>query len=281
MKNFIYTSGITGISLSILGITLKTLHWPGAGITLLLGLMCLAFIFIPASLVKLQKSTDDGLLKTVYWSAAISFFIMIIGMLLKIQHWPGASWFLITGMLIPFILLLPIYLIYHQKRKLKSDQHFFGIILFFLFLGVFSSLLALNVSKNILDMFNELSMEQNRINKFLLESKNRNNKEIDEALSYIKIMKEDAIKESQGKLSHKNYIVFQNNSNDRVPAKDFYKSLEKIKKLNLNSEQVVKEIESLIQVKNDFKYLSVHHSLFMNIMNNWETQLLILQQNMK
>ena len=281
MKNLVYISGILGISFSILGITFKVLHWPGAGISIFVGLICLSLIFVPLALIKLNKSTKDKLLKAVYWLAAVSFMITIIGMLFKIQHWPGASILLVIGVPLPFIILLPTYLFYHQKRKLKSDHNFFAVILFFLFLGIFSTLLAVNVSKNVLNMFANLSDEQAQINTFLSASKETPDHKIKKTLSLIKQMKEKAVKESKGNLSHKNYVVFQSNSNEASIGMEFYKNLLELESINKDSEQVVKNIAGLMQKKKDIKYLSVHHALFMNIMNNWESQLLVLQKSIQ
>lgn len=148
MKKSSYIIGIISLSIILIGTTFKASHLPGASILLTVGIGCLSFIFLPIVYFQLLRSTNDGLLKWVYHAAFISFFIDFVGMLFKIMHWPGASKLLMIGIPLPFILFLPFYISYHNKRKLKTDNSFFGILLFMIYLGVFSSLLAINYSKD-------------------------------------------------------------------------------------------------------------------------------------
>jgi len=48
MKKLVFISGGLSGSLTGLGILFKILHWPGAGILLLLGLGILSILFIPS-----------------------------------------------------------------------------------------------------------------------------------------------------------------------------------------------------------------------------------------
>jgi len=147
MKKASYILGIGSLSIILIATIFKAMHFPGAGILLTIGIGFMSFIFLPIAYAQLLKSTDDKLLKWVYHAAFISFFVDFIGMLFKIMHWPGANILMLIGVPLPFVLFLPVYVFYHTKRKLKTDVNFFGIILFMIYLGVFSSLLAVRPSE--------------------------------------------------------------------------------------------------------------------------------------
>lgn len=158
---------MVSLSITLLAIIFKISHWPGAGILLSLGLGTTTLMFLPIAFSKAIKSTDDNLLKLLYASAFISFSINFIGMLFKVMHWPGAGLFLLIGIPLPFVFFLPVYMIYHIKRKLKTNLNFFAIVLFMIYLGVFSSLLALRPALNIIDSFIRLNIQLSETNQFL------------------------------------------------------------------------------------------------------------------
>jgi len=153
MKKSVYITGIVCLIVILFAIIFKATHMAGAAVLLTVGLSSITFIFLPIAYFRLLKSTDDGLLKFVYTAAFISFAIDFIGMLFKILTWPGAGIFLTVGIPLPFVLFLPAYIVYHNKRKLKSNLNFFGVILFMIYLGVFSSLLAMDPNKSTYEAF--------------------------------------------------------------------------------------------------------------------------------
>jgi len=188
MKKTVYFLGIISLSIVLLATIFKSSHWPGAGILMTLGLGSITFIFLPLAYSQLLKSTDDKLLRWVYHTALISFGIDFIGMLFKVMHWPGASWFIIIGLPLPFVLFLPTYILYHNKRKLKTDMSFFSIILFMIYLGVFSSLLSLSVSKNIYEAYAVSVATISETNQYI-RSKSHVNNETNQLIEQIDRLK--------------------------------------------------------------------------------------------
>ena len=167
MKKSIYIFGIFCLSIVLIGTLFKTMHLPGSSILLTLGLLCTSLLFLPIALFHCTKATTDPLLKFVYYMAYISFTVDFVGMLFKIMHWPGASWFMIVGVPLPFVLFLPAYLVYHTKRKLKTDLNFLGVILVMIYLGVFSSMLAINVGYNVYKGYAQAAQELSQTNKLI------------------------------------------------------------------------------------------------------------------
>ncbi len=113
-------------------------------------------------------------------------------MAFKILHWPGAGIMLIIGVPIPFILFLPAYVRYHNKRKLKTDLHFFAIVLFMVYLGVFSSLLAIDVSRDVLGAYAHTANNISATNQYIAENvKNKPNAE--ELFNQLEKIKQDLV----------------------------------------------------------------------------------------
>lgn len=134
----------------LFGCLFKINHWPGAGILLTISIVALTFWFIPAALVNNFIGRDVRDKKWLFVATFITFFIVFLGALFKVQHWPGAGLLLLIGVPIPFILFLPVYLYHNAREKEQSPTNFIGIILGLTFIAVYSVLLAVNVSRNVL-----------------------------------------------------------------------------------------------------------------------------------
>ncbi|NOQ24159.1 MAG: hypothetical protein GQ564_02255 [Bacteroidales bacterium] len=149
MKKLIYISGIILINLQLAGVIFKVNHWPGAGILLTLSIILMVFYFFPIALVNSYKQHKNKSQLHLYLIAYLTIAFTSLGMLFKIMHWPYASIFLLIGLPLPFVLFLPFYMRYHNKTKAKSDKNFFAVIFFMMYLAILSSLLAVNVSRNV------------------------------------------------------------------------------------------------------------------------------------
>ncbi|MFH0865104.1 MAG: hypothetical protein V1904_02845 [Bacteroidota bacterium] len=153
MKKFIYISGIVVINFFVFGAIFKVQHWPGANvlITTGLGLFCIAFL--PLSFINSYKGNGRKD-KSLYIAGFICAFITFIGAMFKIQHWQGANWFLIVGIPLPFLYFLPVYIYHYNKSKEKSAVNFLGVMFLMVYVAIFTAILALNVSRDILNAFN-------------------------------------------------------------------------------------------------------------------------------
>ena len=150
MKKTIYLSGIIIANLLLMGCILKINHWPGGSIVLTISLIAFNFWFLPTALINHYKSQANKNNKWLYIVTFISFFIVFISALFKLMHWPGGGLLLMIGIPIPFILFLPVYIYYSVKNKEQSSVNFTAIILGLTFVAVFSVLLSINISKNVL-----------------------------------------------------------------------------------------------------------------------------------
>jgi len=171
MKKLIYISGIVSANLMLLGSMFKVQHWPGAGVLLTLSIFILCFIFLPFALLSSYKNSSPRKYGLLYLITFFVFFIVFIGALFKIQHWHGSLILMIIGVLLPFVLFLPVYLIQTRKDKNYSIVNFMGIMFGMTFVAVFSALLSLNVSRSILLNFqNQYYFNQNFVSNVFIKN---------------------------------------------------------------------------------------------------------------
>jgi hypothetical protein len=150
MKKSIYYTGIASAMLMLFGCMFKIVHWPGANIMLVLSVFLFCFYFFPVALMANYKSQETPKHKSLHIITFIVFFICVMGVLFKVLHWPGAGIFLIIGLPLPFVLFLPAYLYSTRNEKKENSMNFLGLMFGLIFLAVFSVLLALSISKQVL-----------------------------------------------------------------------------------------------------------------------------------
>ncbi len=151
MKKFSYSSGIVAVLLVLLGVNFKIQHWPGAGIMLTLGIFCLVFVFLPAALVNNYKHEGNRRNLALYIVSYLTILVVMVGALFKIQHWRGAGILIVIGLPFPFLVFLPVYLYVTSRIEHFELNKTVFVLLMLAYVSVFSALLAINVSKFILD----------------------------------------------------------------------------------------------------------------------------------
>lgn len=149
MKNKIYFLGWFGCILTIAGGLSKILHLPGAAVLLTVGLTFLSFIFFPLALISNYKGTGKKR-PLLYVAIFLALFLQTMGALFKIQHWPGSGILMITGILTPVFIFLPVFLYYDSKSEGESLSNFFSVLYLLAFISVLGAFLSVRVSKNMI-----------------------------------------------------------------------------------------------------------------------------------
>lgn len=114
-------AGIVGaISASILnlGISFKFQHWPGAGVMIVLGLTAFALVFIPMLLRKKLKGEASERKTLMNTLGASGLTLFALGVLFKIQHWPGAA--IMLGLSV-FLLFFGYFLMYMSDKTIDTE----------------------------------------------------------------------------------------------------------------------------------------------------------------
>ena len=140
-------AGLSGI-LFMAGVLFKIQHFPGAALLIFSGLGSLALILLP--LIIILKAKTSTISKTVFTLGILSLLVFLIGMILKIEHWPGAMMLLTVGSSALALLFVPAYYKLEVAKSEKPDANFiFGIIALSYFI-IFSFLLSMNLNENLL-----------------------------------------------------------------------------------------------------------------------------------
>ena len=303
-RNSYYILGIICLAIIFVATVFKIMHLAGAGVLILAGLGSLTFLFLPIVYSALLKTTDDKLLKFLYSAALISFAIDIVGMAFKILHWPGAGIFMMIGIPIPFVLFLPAYVIYHNKRKLKTDLNFFAVLLFMIYLGVFSAFLAVSPNYEFLTAYANSTNELSEANRYISTTISVNNgNEISNSTEQL-VKQIDGIKQNLIIAADKDNksLVKSNESFNyiQVSGKDiklspylynesgfdkFNEQFEEYNKL-INDKYPDKTLDRLIQEINDYRApkfenddpLIVKLPLIsaLNMLTDWQNKLLLI-----
>lgn len=130
-------------TLLIVGVLFKSMHWPGASIFIILASGALSvYVLFVAKIMKFQVLTTAEQL-SIFGSKSkligLSTSILIIGLLFKMLHWPGAGVMLLVG-LCSIALICLIYMISFLKNKeeikITPPLFFITISLCVLFLGL-------------------------------------------------------------------------------------------------------------------------------------------------
>lgn len=140
MKKIMIGTGIFSAILMIVGIFFKFMHWPGAGVCIVLGIGSSSLIFLPLLFtlkVKEKKQAKDKLITGIGTLAGI---LMSLGILFKVMHWPGANMMGLGAVIIMMVLFLPIYFFSGIRNPETKVNTIVSTILIIMGCGLFFTL---------------------------------------------------------------------------------------------------------------------------------------------
>lgn len=108
-----------GITIAfIVGLVFKYLHWPGGSQILIISLSILAIIYCFGAIYFFSDKTikNQNLLLTIFSGFFLAF--IPIGVLFKLQYWPGADFSLLLGI---FLAIIIFSITYFLKSKSKDE----------------------------------------------------------------------------------------------------------------------------------------------------------------
>ncbi len=149
MKKFIYISGVLLVNIFIAGSIFKLMHMPGAAILMIVGIALFALVFLPIALYSNFKQKGQKQM-AFYAVAYLSVLLVFTSVLFKVMHWDGSNLLMIVSIPIPFVLFLPVFLYFNRKHESNQSLNFIGVMMLLVYVAVFSSLLSLSVSRDIL-----------------------------------------------------------------------------------------------------------------------------------
>ena len=107
MKKTMKISSVAGTIMVGLASVLKILHLPLAGVLFTLGAIIIIFLFLPSSLTVLWKESKSSRRVFHFISAFLASSLYIAGIIIRIQHWPGAPLMISAGILSALFLFFP------------------------------------------------------------------------------------------------------------------------------------------------------------------------------
>lgn len=140
MKKLMIASGsISAIILSV-GIILKFLHLPGAGISVVVGITLLSLVFLPLMFtlkIKEKQKLKDKILLGLVSIVAILFTMAVM---FKLMHWPWANIMGLTSIALLALVYVPIHLITGVKQAETKINTIVSSILIIASCGLFMGL---------------------------------------------------------------------------------------------------------------------------------------------
>lgn len=151
MKRTVKTSGIISILLFVIGSILKSLHLPGAGVAIVLGLSFFSLVFIPLNIVlKYRDDKEDKNRLTIVLGLVLGS-ITSIGILFKLMHWPTANIIIISCLTIFTFVYIPIYFVNNYKNPDTKFNTIINTTFMIAAVGMIFSLLNLGYSQKYLE----------------------------------------------------------------------------------------------------------------------------------
>jgi len=109
MRKVMIVSGLlTAVTLMVAAV-FKIMHWPGAAILLVLGIVQVSLIFLPLLLIFKLREVSAARDKAIFALGTIAGSAYFLSMLFKIMHWPGANIMWVCTLLFSFFVFLPLY----------------------------------------------------------------------------------------------------------------------------------------------------------------------------
>jgi hypothetical protein len=145
---FLYISAFITAMLFIIGVVSKVQHWPLAALILMVASLSGIFAFIPALLASKLKDQENRSKKIVYILGAAGLVFYTLALLCKIQHWPGATLFMMCGMAIIFFVVFPWYTMITWKEEKNVSPKFIVMVAGSLAIVLPGVLLNLTLQRN-------------------------------------------------------------------------------------------------------------------------------------
>ena len=175
MKKVMLNTGIFSAFTFIIGAVFKMMHWPGAGVLLLLPIAIISLVFLPLLFLIKSKETKEKREKTTLGVGVIFGIVLSLSGLFKVMHWPGANAMWLTALAILFLLFLPMHFFGGIRNPETKTNTIISSILILMAGGLFFTLTDLSSTREKLE---ELSVQTDNnllstIN--FLEEQNRDN----------------------------------------------------------------------------------------------------------
>lgn len=149
MKKFMFISGGISTFLFTVGSLFKVMHWPGAGIMLVLGAAFMCLFFLPLIFFNSLKENKMGL-QTLRVLIAVVFGITITASIVfKVMHWPFANALWTGSMVLLAFVYLPVHIIQWRRSEEKNSAMYLSALLIFCAVALLFTITNLQPSERV------------------------------------------------------------------------------------------------------------------------------------
>ena len=160
MNKAIKITGFIVLFFAGLGTLFKMLFWPLGNFMFALGIVVLLIGFLPLFGIHRFRTATGIAEKVAIVAGVIALMLFFQGYLFKIQHWPGAYPSIVTGMYLLCLLALPLYVFSEFRTSEKKVPEIIKMVFTALTAIVLMFFISVNYSRNILDTFTSVTMNQ-------------------------------------------------------------------------------------------------------------------------
>ena len=167
---FMFISAFLTGTCFIAGTLFKIQHWPGAGYILTLGTISGIFLFIPSLLANRMNDPENKTKRPVYILGTAGSVLFVAGMLFKIQHWPLATVFILTGIILLCFLAFPMFTRLTWKEESHISSMFIFMVIGFLLIIVPGAMITLNLQHSYQAYYYPKNDQQNALYDYLFRN---------------------------------------------------------------------------------------------------------------
>lgn len=109
LKKIMIGSGAFSVMLFLIGSFFKIMHWPGAGMLLVLAIVLISFLFLPLVFILKAKEVNTGLEKLTVALGTLLAILFCMDILFTVQHWPGANILWFSTIALSIFIFIPLY----------------------------------------------------------------------------------------------------------------------------------------------------------------------------
>ena len=122
MKSILFTLSYLALIIMTGSFVFKALHWPGAGVLLIVACSLFTFVFTPVFFMYIYRVTLSKFIsrKSMYVFGFIGIVILLAGVAFKAFHWPYASILIGLGVLIISFFFLPLIFLGLYRKSAQS-----------------------------------------------------------------------------------------------------------------------------------------------------------------
>ncbi len=132
MKPITFISGLSCSLLLIAGTVFKMLHWPGANMLVLAGVLFLLVLFLPnyfLERIRLEQTRMGLMAQLAAWIGGTA---LLLGTTFKMMHWPFAYILIYSGTGILFFIHLPMLLYKNAQERVSAGKNKIVVTVFML-----------------------------------------------------------------------------------------------------------------------------------------------------